>query len=353
MKRAIALVDRLAALALKLLAAINVLFLASFLLVLAFASARAEVPVCTGKDMMAELSAGNPALLAKIEEEASKTPNGKGLLWKVETAGAAPSYLFGTMHMTDPRVTSLTPSAEQAFDQAGTVVIETTEILNQTEMMASLARNPDLMMFTDGTTLMSHLAPEDQKALEKGLAERGISLIAVAKMKPWMISAMVALPACELARKADGAPVLDVKLAQDAKADGKKLEGLETIADQLGAMASLPMDLHLKGLVDTVKLGHRIDDVIETMIVLYVRGDTGTFWPLFRAVLPGTEEDQAGYAAFEQAMIVERNKTMIRNAEPILAAGNAFIAVGALHLPGPDGLIELLRQRGHTVTAVH
>jgi uncharacterized protein YbaP (TraB family) len=172
-------------------------------------------------------------------------------------------------------------------------------------------------------------------------------------MKPWMLSAMVALPACELARKAGGAPVLDVKLAEDARADGKKLQGLETIADQLGAMASLPMALHLKGLVDTVKLGDRIDDVIETMIVLYVKGDTGTFWPLFRGIMPGTEEDQAGYAAFEQAMIVERNKTMIRNAEPILAAGNAFIAVGALHLPGPDGLIELLRRRGHTVTAVH
>ena len=46
-------------------------------------------------------------------------------------------------------------------------------------------------------------------------------------------------------------------------------------------MASLPMDFHIKGLVDTLKLGDRIDDVIETMIVLYANGDTGMFWPLF------------------------------------------------------------------------
>ena len=52
-------------------------------------------------------------------------------------------------------------------------------------------------------------------------------------------------------------------------------------------------------------------------------------------------------------MIVERNKTMIKSAEPIIDAGNAFIAVGALHLPGPDGLIEQLRKAGHTVTAVN
>jgi uncharacterized protein len=355
MKRAIAIADRTAILALKLIAAANVLFFLAFLIVLALASAKAHAAAaqCTGKDMLAELAADNPALLTKIEAEASTTLNGKGLLWKVETQGTQPSYLFGTMHMTDPRVTALTPGAEQVFEKAGTVVIETTEILDQSAMMATLARNPDLMMFTDGTTLMSLLSPADQKALEAGLAERGISLTAVSKMKPWMLSAMVSLPACELSRKAAGAPVLDVKLAEDAKAAGKKLEGLETVVDQFKAMASLPMDFHLKALVDTVHLGDRINDVIETMIVLYTKGDTGTFWPLFRNVLPEEAADDAGYAAFEQAMIVERNKTMVKNAQPILAAGNAFIAVGALHLPGPDGLIELLRRNGHRVTAVN
>lgn len=354
MKRAAVLADRTSILAFRLIAAVNVLFLLTFLALLAFATstAHADAQVCTGKDMMAEMRAADPALAARVEREASATLNGRGLLWKVETAGVTPSYLFGTMHMTDPRVTTLTPVARQAFDAAGTVVIETTEILNQTEMVATLARNPDLMMFTDGTTLMSLLSPDDQKALEKGLAERGILLAAVSKMKPWMLSAMVAMPACELSRKAAGAPILDVKLAEEARSANKRLEGLETIADQLGAMASLPMQLHLKGLVDTLRLGDRIDDVVETMIVLYARGDVGTIWPLFRAVLPGTAEDQAGYAAFEQAMIVERNKTMVRNAEPILEDGNAFIAVGALHLPGPDGLIELLRGRGHTVIPV-
>ena len=118
-------------------------------------------------------------------------------------------------------------------------------------------------------------------------------------------------------------------------------------------MASLPMEFHIKGLIETLKLGDRMDDVVETMIDLYVKGDTGTFWPLFRAVLPDEEGDEAGYAAFEQAMIIERNKTMIKNAEPIIDAGNAFIAVGALHLPGPEGLIELFRKAGHTVSAVN
>jgi uncharacterized protein YbaP (TraB family) len=93
------------------------------------------------------------------------------------------------------------------------------------------------------------------------------------------------------------------------------------------------------------------DDVIETMISLYTRV-TPALWPLFRAVLPNGKTIRRA-TRFEQAMIVERNKTMIKSAEPIIDAGSAFIAVGALHLPGPDGLIELLRKAGHTVTAVN
>jgi uncharacterized protein YbaP (TraB family) len=82
---------------------------------------------------------------------------------------------------------------------------------------------------------------------------------------------MVALPACEMARKAAGLPVLDVKLAQEAKADGKALKGLETATDQLGRWPRCRWSFHIRGLVDTLKLGDRMDDVIETMIELYER----------------------------------------------------------------------------------
>jgi uncharacterized protein YbaP (TraB family) len=351
MNRAVALADRLAMPALKLLAAINVLFFLSFLLVAAFAvgQARAETPVCTGVDLMQALRKDDPAAARRIEEDARATPNGSGLLWKIEKAGLGTSYLFGTMHMTDPRVTALPGAAQAAFDASATVVIETTDVLDQAEMMAAIMQKPELMMFTDQTTLQSLLSPEDAAAVEAALSERGIPLASVSKMKPWMLSAMVALPACEMARKAAGLPVLDVKLAQDAEASGKELRGLETVTDQLEAMASLPMDFHIRGLVDTLKLGDRMDDVVETMISLYVQGEVGAIWPLFRAVLPdsGVEE---GYAAFEEVMVTARNKTMAVEAEPILQKGGAFVAIGALHLPGAEGVVELLRKAGYTVT---
>lgn len=352
MKRAIAIADRYSAAALKLLAAINLLFLLSFAIVLAIATgrARAEAAACTGGDLMTTMAAEKPGELASIEAAAARTPNGKGLLWKIEKDGKAPSFLFGTMHMTDPRVTALTPQAEKAFREAGTVVIETTDVVDKPRMMAALAERPELMMFTDSTTLTSLLSAEDRAALEKGLAERGIPLQSVVKMKPWMLAAMVALPACETARQAAGAPVLDIKLAQEAKAAGKSLKGLETVADQLGAMASLPMEFHLRGLIDALKLGDRMADIMETMILLYEREETAMIMPLVSAATAEAGGSSDGYAEFEQTMITARNVTMAKNAGPILAAGGAFIAVGALHLPGPEGVIELLRKAGYRVT---
>jgi uncharacterized protein YbaP (TraB family) len=354
MKRALAIADRAALVSLKLLVALNALFFLSFLVILLLAAgkAHAEAPVCAGVDLLSALQKGDPATYARIEAEGAATLNGKGLLWKLERAGEKPSFLFGTMHMTDPRVTTLPPAAQMAYDAAGTIIIETTDVLDKQKMMEAMLKEPELMMFTDSTTLSSLLSPEDAAVVNKGLDARGIPPASVSKMKPWLLSAMVSLPVCEVARQTGGAPVLDVKLAEDAKAHGKPVKGLETAASQLRAMASLPLAFHIKGLVETLKLGDKINDINETMIVLYQHGDTGTFWPLLRSISPSEEEDASGYAEFDRTMVTDRNKVMAERAQPILAKGNAFMAVGALHLPGPEGLVEDFRKAGYTVTAV-
>lgn len=335
---------------LKLVAAANALFFASFLAIaiMAAGEARAQDVACAGQDMLPGLPAET---LKKIEADTAATPNGDGRLWKIEKAGLKPSFLFGTMHMTDPRVISLTPEAQQVYDGAETVVIETTEILDEKKAAAALFSKPDLMMFTDATTLSSLVKPGDLPALEQGLAARGIPLATVNKMKPWMIAGLVALPACELKRKKGGAPFLDIKLAKDALAAGKKIDGLETMVEQIGAMASLPLEFHVQGLVDTLKLGDEMENVMETMIVLYTQGRTGAIMPFLKSVAPEGSSDSAKYGDFEEVMINARNAVMAKRAEQILASGNAFIAVGAMHLPGKNGLVEHFRNAGYTVTS--
>ena len=341
--------------ALRLLALVNTLFFASFLAVLLLASTKvqAEEIACKGSNLVAAMQKNDPAAYAKLEAEAAKTVNGENRLWKIEKAGLKASYLFGTMHMTDPRVIDLTPEAKAAYAGADTVVIETTEILDPAVSSKALLSRPDLMMFMDQTTLTSLLPKEDLPILEKGLKDRGIPLVAVNKMKPWMIIGLVALPACEMKRKSAGAPFLDIKLANDAKAAGKKIDGLETIVEQLDAMASLPIEFHVKGLVETLAIGDKMDDIMESMIALYSEGRIAMTTPFLKTISP--EADKAGeasYAEFEEKLIHARNTVMSQRAEKILSNGNAFIAVGALHLPGDKGLVELFRKAGYTVTAL-
>ena len=117
-------------------------------------------------------------------------------------------------------------------------------------------------------------------------------------------------------------------------------------------MASLPMEFHVRGLVETVALGDVIDDIIETIIILYDEERVGLVWPVLRAAAPDMTGDEEGYAAFEATMVNARNHTMAERALPLLEEGGAFIAVGALHLPGEEGLAALLSAKGFTVTAV-
>ncbi|MEM5470642.1 TraB/GumN family protein [Hoeflea sp. AS60] len=316
--------------------------------------ARAEDgPGCGGVSLVKALAASNPQKLAEVRAKASGTRNGSGLLWKVEKDGIAPSFLFGTMHVTDPRVTKLPAAAQKAFDAAGTVVIETVEILDPAKAQALLLSKPELTMFTDETTLTSLLDEDETKLIEAELSRRGIPLAAVSRMKPWMIAGIVALPACEMARKTLGVEFLDIRIAKTAKTEGKELLGLESIGEQMAAMADLPMEFHVRGLIETIKLADLMPDIMATMTDLYLKGEIAQIMPVILAAGPqDMESDTSGYAAFEERIVRMRNHVMAERATPILDAGNAFIAIGALHLPGEEGVVALLQDAGYTVKLV-
>ncbi|MGF9565713.1 TraB/GumN family protein [Neorhizobium sp. JUb45] len=347
--------------ALWLLATLHVIVFLSFMVVVASlspahaqdASAQAA-PVCTGNNVLDELKTQDPARYAKVIAEGEKTPNGKGIFWKIEKDGVPTSYLLGTMHVTDPRVLAMPAGAAEAAKDAKTIAIESDEILDEKKAMAGLMTKPDLLMFMDGKTIKT-LLPEEQVAkLEAALKERNIPLAAVQSFKPWMISGMIALPACELARKANAAPFLDKKIALDAIAAGKPVKGLESMEEQLSAMAALPLDLHLKSLAETLDLGSRMNDVTETMTALYVAGDIGLTVPMLRALTPEDDKEaDAGYAEFEKMIVTKRNHVMADRSAALFKEGGLFMAVGALHLPGEEGVIELLRKQGFKVSAIN
>ncbi|MGK8639046.1 TraB/GumN family protein [Brucella anthropi] len=316
-------------------------------------SARADdaLAACAvhGINLIDGLEAKDPASWQEIQREADAVPNRKGLLWKIDKDGVEPSYLFGTIHLSDPRVLALPKAADEAYRSASTVVIETTDILDPKAFLRLKLEQPDLLLFTDGSTLKSHIPPERREEIEQKLAERGIVLDAVAKMKPWVLTSLLTLPKCERERKNDGERSLDERLALDAQAEGRNVLGLESAAEQLVAMNRMPLDFHLRNLVATVDYGDKVEDAMETTTALYLKGEIGMIMPSLRKIVPDSLSE-ADYELFLKYLISDRNQVMADRAVPIIDKGNAFIAVGALHLPGKDGIIELLRAKGYRVS---
>lgn len=310
-------------------------------------------PACTeqGVNLLHDLDRSDPALWKAVREQAEKVPNHKGLIWKIEKDGAKPSFLFGTMHVSDPRVLKLPEAAEAAYRTAGTVVIETTDMLDPKSFLRIRLEQPGLMLFTDSSTLKSHLPAGRRADLEDKLGQRGIVLDAVAKLKPWVVTTLLILPQCERERMNRGEKPLDVVLALDAQAEGRPVTGLETAAEQFQAMDRLPLDFQIRNLVAMIDYGDRIADAIETTTALYLQGETGMIVPALRKLIPDELSDE-DYALFRKALVTDRNHVMAERAVPLLEKGDAFIAVGALHLPGAEGLVELLRARGYRLTAL-
>jgi uncharacterized protein YbaP (TraB family) len=316
--------------------------------------ARADDDVaCGGKDLIAELKIKDPAKYAAFLADGDKVLNGRSIFWKIDKPGVRTSWLLGTMHVTDPRVLVMPKGAAEADSKAETIIVESDEILDEKKATVAILARPELTMLANGATINSLLPPADVTKLEAGLSKRGIPLGAVSHMQPWMISSVVAAPSCELIRKAKGAQFLDQKIATDAAAAGKQVKGLETMVDQLQAMADLPVAFHLKSLIDTLELGDKMNDIVETMTDLYLSGNVGATMAMLKVVTPDGDDvdSDSDYATFEQRIILDRNKVMAERAAPILANGNVFMAVGALHLSGEQGLVELFRKQGFTVTA--
>lgn len=315
--------------------------------------AHAEPPVCTGTDLYAKLQREDPKTFAEVEAEAARVKNGEAIFWKIERDGLEPSWLLGTAHVTDPRVTSLPPAVETAFRSAATVALELREIRDQQEMAVAAMRNARFMVMPTGKTLWD-LIPDDQEALIRNHPNlQGGPGQMIFGYQPWVVATMLSIPLCETAREQQGLKPLDMMLAQRAEEQGSTLIGLETLEEQLSIFAAMPLEMQAQYLIATAKSAAVLPDSIETLIRLYAAHRVTAYMPLMMKIVPAEKGQEAFIAFFEKDLISKRNHVMQARALSLLSEGNVFIAVGAMHLPGNEGLVELIRQAGYKVTPVN
>ncbi len=306
---------------------------------------------CAGTNMLDELKAKVPDTYAQIRAIAAATTNAHAILWKIERDGIAPSYLLGTIHMTDPRVTAFSPRLENALDQSRTVALEVADI-SADATNAAILKAARLVLFTDGRSLDDLLSDEEYEKVKSTLAGAGLPGELAAMFRPWVVSMILSVSACERQKVKDGLPVLDLKIASAARQRGLKVVGLETIESQLSAMAAIPDDQQIAMLRASLKFADRANDTMETLLQLYLARDMGSAWPFHLALASQAGIAQQSFSDFQKRIVSDRNEHMRDAALPLLQKGRALIAVGALHLVGDRGLVGLLREAGYTLTPI-
>ncbi len=319
------------------------------LLSLSGQSALAEVasPECAAESILPRLQESDPARYEAMIQSAAAVRNGKGIVWRIEKTGIEPSLLFGTMHLSDPRILEVPTPVFEAFDHIDTLVLELKELANPSGMALELLKYPQLYTL-QGERLDQILPPEETELLAAGLQERGLTTGLLARMRPWFIYMSMQSSRCEMKRRAQGLHVLDQAAALKAEENGIELVGAETVREQIESIAKVSDQAMLRVLLDLFATPYSSDDQSETLVQLYESSSTGMILAL------GTEfaRDKEGLQEFLVKLVVERNHRMAERALPYLEKGNVMIAVGALHLPGDEGLVELIRQQGFTVSAI-
>lgn len=326
--------------------------LAGFAVCWAFSASPARAGgSCAGINMLDEFKAKAPSAYAEIRSEAEATPNSRAVLWKIERGRTPPSYLLGTIHMTDPRVTAFTSGIERALSSTDTVALEVADV-SADATNAAIAKATRLVLFTDGQTLDDMLSDEEYSKVKETLHGAGLPGDLAAMFRPWVVSMILSVSSCERQKVKDGLPVLDLKIATAARDRGLKVVGLETIESQLGAMAAIPDDQQVAMLRASLKFADRANDTMETLLQLYLARDMGSAWPFHLALAKEAGVGRQSFTDFQKRIVSDRNEQMRDAALPLLDKGRVLIAVGALHLVGERGLVTLLREAGYTLTPV-
>jgi len=299
-------------------------------------------PTCEGKDLT-----DIAGLVVARAKRADDLIDGEGILWRIEKPGLAPSYLYGTIHSTDDSAIALARRAAERISGARIVATElgsmdAVEKANISAAILTTALDRDHDTF--------EAVPESDRAgIETFAAAQGFPSEFAHHLKLWFLAILTAMPACETKRQALGLPEVDQYLAETATASGVKVVGLETAKEQIDVVSTMRPEIAASLLSVAAREPEAADDIYATMLHLYRESRPAEILPIADTVGEMSEDERAAQDEFLRLLLNGRNATMAGRAAPLLKEGGAFIAVGALHLPGKDGLVERFRALGYTV----
>jgi len=291
---------------------------------------------------MKKLSAGLLFGLVTLTSMAQSTAANNTLLWKISGNGIEkPSYLFGTIHMICKEDAYLSDNLTKAIEKADRIYLEL-DMDNLLEMVGVMMK----MKMNNDTTLADLLTPEEYQ-LTKAYFEAKSSMLPFSVLetyKPLIASSLLmeASSACETQ------VAMEQLVMEAAKKNGKRIDGLETMAYQMSIFDSIPYKLQAQELfkgISTADTSTAGDEEFKEMMKAYRDQNLEQLGSMI------TKSD-AGMMQYQDILLNNRNRNWVKKLNTLVKEKALVVAVGAGHLPGENGLINLLRKEGYTVTPV-
>lgn len=273
------------------------------------------------------------ALVAPLH---SQTPN---FIWKV-TGTQSVVYLVGSVHALSAEYYPLSPVFDAAFKDSDLLVeeVDLGEMSSPATQMALLMRG----MLPPGQSLEQILSAATLARVNKFVGDLGVPIEPLRRFKPWMLA--IALEGIELQKAGfDPALGLDKHFYDLARSQVKAVQGFETAEYQISRFDQMTNDQQDRFLAEALKELESQKAGVDVLAKAWRAGDVST---VERLVLQDLKSDPVMY----QRLLVERNRNWFPTLESLLnRRGHAFVVVGAAHLVGPDGLLTMLRSKGHVV----
>lgn len=277
------------------------------------------------------------AAFASVQPGAVAAQDNPLPMWEV-TNGSGTVYLLGSIHMLRPETYPLHDAIYEAFDAADVVAFEVH--LDSLEAAAPMMLQRG--MYQDGRTLADVLPADVHAELAAALGRMGVPVQAFAQMKPWLVALTLSALALQQAGYDENMGI-DMHFSARAKQAGKEIIGLETVEFQLQLFDDMS-EAEQVGFLDATL--DDIDDIVEMIdeaTEQWRRGDAEGMAELLT-------ESMDDYPGMRDRLLDSRNRSWVPQIEQLLGSGRtAIVIVGMGHLVGENSVVDLLRERGHTV----
>ena len=258
-----------------------------------------------------------------------------GLLWKLEAPNGKISYLLGTMHSDDRRINNFSPEITQALMDSDVFMME-----------ALPPRDPSIFLMPEGKSLAEMLTEKEFDKVRELADFHSMHIEAAMRMKPWLLAVVFDLP------KPQTPYAQDVQLNTLAQDKGKDVLGLEDASEHFAALDSFTLEEQLVMLRAVLKRSQKEKERdFESLIKAYIKGDLAKIAALDDKIT-GSILPKELWARMRTRLLDERNVRMAERIASIATERSAFVAVGASHLPGDNGLIANLKAAGYKVSPV-